>query len=131
MEEIPDGEFPLRTFLDFTIGDGSDGVPGTAVAMLDVDDRHLNPNGVVHGAVVFTLADTAMGRATMSILDDGLICATNEISVRYLRPTTEGRLVATASVIKPGRRIVHLEVRVTVDDRLVAVVQGSFVVLEA
>jgi len=123
-------EFPLRTFLDFTIDDGID---GEAVAALDVNDRHLNPNGVVHGGVVFTLVDTAMGRATMSVLDEGRICASIEVAVRYLRPITGGRLVATASVLRAGRRIVHLEGRVTVDgdDRPVAVVQASFAGLEA
>ena len=123
-------EFPLRPFLDFTIDDGID---GEAVAALDVSDRHLNPNGVVHGGVVFTLVDTAMGRATMSVLDEGRICASIEVAVRYLRPINGGRLVATASVLRAGRRIVHLEGRVTVDgdDRPVAVVQASFAVLEA
>ncbi len=123
-------EFPLRTFLDFTIDDGID---GEAVAALDVNDRHLNPNGVVHGGVVFTLVDTAMGRATMSVLEEGRICASIEVAVRYLRPINGGRLVATASVLRAGRRIVHLEGRVTVDgdDRPVAVVQASFAVLEA
>ena len=123
-------EFPLRTFLDFTIDDG---IGGEAVAALDVSDRHLNPNGVVHGGVVFTLVDTAMGRATMSVLEEGRICASIEVAVRYLRPITDGRLVATASVLRAGRRIVHLEGRVTVDgdDRPVAVVQASFAVLEA
>lgn len=123
-------EFPLRTFLDFTIDDG---IGGEAVAALDVSDRHLNPNGVVHGGVVFTLVDTAMGRATMSVLEEGQICASIEVAVRYLRPITDGRLVATASVLRAGRRIVHLEGRVTVDgdDRPVAVVQASFAVLEA
>ena len=123
-------EFPLRTFLDFTIDDG---IGGEAVAALDVSDRHLNPNGVVHGGVVFTLVDTAMGRATKSVLEEGRICASIEVAVRYLRPITGGRLVATASVLQAGRRIVHLEGRVTVDgdDRPVAVVQASFAVLEA
>ena len=122
--------FPLRSFLDFDVRDGPD---GAAVAFLDVDDRHLNPNGIVHGGVVFTLADTAMGRSTMAVLGDGQICASIEVSVRYLRPIPGGRLVATASVLRAGRRIVHLECSVTVDDddRPVAVLQGSFAVLEA
>ena len=122
--------FPLQSFLDFDIRDGPD---GAVVAFLEVDDRHLNPNGIVHGGVVFTLADTAMGRATMAVLGDGQICASIEVSVRYLRPIPGGRLVATASVLRAGRRIVHLECSVTVDgdDRPVAMLQGSFAVLEA
>ena len=122
--------FPLQSFLDFDIRDGPD---GAVVAFLEVDDRHLNPNGIVHGGVVFTLADTAMGWATLAVLDDGQICASIEVSVRYLRPIPGGRLVATASVLRAGRRIVHLECSITVDgdDRPVAVLQGSFAVLEA
>ena len=124
------GAFPLQSFLDFDIRDGPD---GAVVAFLEVDDRHLNPNGIVHGGVVFSLADTAMGRATMAVLSDGQICASIEVSVRYLRPIPGGRLVATASVLRAGRRIVHLECSITVDgdDRPVAVLQGSFAVLEA
>ena len=122
--------FPLQSFLGFDVRDGPD---GAVVAFLEVDDRHLNPNGIVHGGVVFTLADTAMGRATMAVLGDGQICASIEVSVRYLRPIPGGRLVATASVLRAGRRIVHLECGITVDgdDRPVAVLQGSFAVLEA
>ena len=124
------GAFPLQSFLDFDIRDGPD---GAVVAFLEVDDRHLNPNGIVHGGVVFSLADTAMGRATMAVLSEGQICASIEVSVRYLRPIPGGRLVATASVLRAGRRIVHLECSITVDgdDRPVAVLQGSFAVLEA
>ena len=78
------------------------------------------------------LAGTAMGRATMSVLGEGLFCASIEVSVRYLRPITGGRLMATARVLRAGRRIVHLEGRVTVDgdDRPAAVFQASFAVLE-
>ena len=122
--------FPLRSFLDFDVRDGPD---GAAIAFLDVDDRHLNPNGIVHGGVVFSLADTAMGRATMAVLSDGQICASIEVSVRYLRPIAGGRLMATARVLRAGRRIVHLEGRVPVDgdDRPAAVFQASFAVLES
>ena len=38
------------------------------MAILDVDERDLNPHGVVHGGVVFTLVDTAMGQATICLL---------------------------------------------------------------
>ena len=103
------------------------------MAILDVDERDLNPHGVVHGGVVFTLVDTAMGQATMGAVEDGMRCATIELSVRYLRPITGGRLVATASVLKARRRVMHLEGTVIVegDGRPVAVVQESFAVMEA
>lgn len=41
---------------------------GRAVARLEAEGRHLNPNGTVHGGVVYTLVDVSMAEAlrTMS-----------------------------------------------------------------
>jgi acyl-CoA thioesterase len=123
-----DGEFPLKDILGFEYEE----VPeGWGEAWLDVAEHHLNPNGVVHGSVPYALADTAMGRATMSVLDEGMYCATVELAVRFLRPVTGGRLRARVEVLHAGKRIVHLEGKVSVDsdERPVASVAGSFAVL--
>jgi len=114
------GGFPLKAFLGLEIEDGD---PGQAEAWLDVGVDHLNPNDLVHGGVVLTLVDTAMGRASMSVLDEGLFRASIEVSVRFLR--------ARVQVLHAGRRIVHPEGRVSVDveGKPVAAVSGSFAVL--
>ena len=127
-DDPDDAEFPLRDFLGLEI---EEGIPGRAEAWLDVGDDHMNPNGVVHGGVVFTLADTAMGWATLSVLDEGQFCASVEVSVRFLRPVTAGRLRTRVEVVHAGRRIVHLDGRVFVDgeEKPVAAVSGSFAVL--
>ena len=44
---------------------------GSGTATLDVDERHINPHGTVHGGVMFVMLDTAMGAATMSVVGDG------------------------------------------------------------
>jgi acyl-CoA thioesterase len=103
--------FPLRDMLGFSIESGD----GTGTAALDVDERHINPHGSVHGAVMFALVDTAMGGATMSVLDEGNWCATVDIHTRFLAPCFGGRLTATATVRRAGRRVVHLD-GVVVDD---------------
>lgn len=118
-------DFWLRTQLGFDLT----AVEGSAVATLDCDERHLNPNGVVHGAVIFALVDTAMGAATMSIIPAGAICATIEVQQRFLAPARVGPMRAEISVVKAGRRVVHLEARVTGDDVLVATATGSFAVI--
>lgn len=122
------GRFPLGTYLGVTVDDER---PGEAEASIDVGERHLNPNGVVHGGVVFTLVDTAMGRATIFVLDEGSYCASIEVSVRFLRAVTEGRMTARVTVLQAGRRIVQQEGRVTVDgeDRPIVSASGSFAVL--
>ena len=42
---------------------------GRARFELDVAPNHLNPNGTVHGGVIYSLADSAMGTALFSQLD--------------------------------------------------------------
>ena len=106
------------------------GEHGHAVATLTIGPDHMNPHGVVHGAVLFALIDTSMGGAAVSILDEGQRPATIEVQVRFLRPALAGELLCETSVVKPGRRVVHLESRVTdAAGKLVATGTGSFAVL--
>jgi uncharacterized protein (TIGR00369 family) len=122
------GDFPLKRFLGMELtGDE----PGVGFAHVDVGPDHLNPNGVVHGAVLFALVDTAMGKSTMSVIDEpGRYCASIEVSLRFIRPAVAGRLTATATVVKRGRNVVHLDGRVVDDEqRLVATAAGTFAIL--
>ena len=121
------GHFPLRRFLGMDIEDIE---PGHAIARLEVSEDLLNPNGVVHGGVLFTMVDTAMGKATMTSLEEGQLCASIEIQMRFLRPVNAGQLEANATVIRRGRRIVHLESRIRgADGALVATGAGTFAVI--
>ena len=58
------GGFPLRTFLDMHVTTVS---PGRTQAGIDVAAQHLNPNGVVHGAVLFALVAVALAWMHMAI----------------------------------------------------------------
>lgn len=88
---------------------------------------HMNPHGVVHGGVVYTLVDYAMGGAVTSRLAPGERCATLEIKINYLAPVSEGRIAAEAWVVARTARVAVLEARVQADgDRLVALATGSF-----
>ena len=133
MSEQPDDQggpsFPLQQYLGMELS-GTD--VGSGTATLTLGDQHANPNGVAHGAVLFALVDTAMGKATMSTVDDGHYCASVEVSLRFIRPASEGDLIAEATVVKRGRSIAHLEARVhDGDDRLVATGSGTFAILGA
>lgn len=124
----PDASPPfwLQEQLGFSIEKGT----GRARAVLTCDERHLNPHGAVHGAVLFALLDTAMGAATMSVLDEASWCATIEIHTRFLEPVLGGRLEADVEVAKAGRRIVHLDGVVTDErGRTVCKASGSFAVI--
>ena len=121
------GQFPLRKFLGMEVESSE---AGRAVASLTVAEQMLNPNGVVHGGVLFTMVDTAMGKATMSVLEPGQICASVEVQLRFMRPVTEGLLRAQSSVVRRGRTIVHLDAEVRGgDDTLFATGAGTFAIL--
>ena len=79
--------FPFRDLVGFTVDTHADG----ATAAVEVGSQHLNPHGVLHGGVAFTLIDTAMGAAAQAAVDDGLWCTTIDIHTRFLRPVTAGR----------------------------------------
>ncbi|HEX6236725.1 MAG TPA: PaaI family thioesterase [Acidimicrobiales bacterium] len=121
--------FPLQSHLGMTVGSPS---VGTGVAEIEITPELHNPNGVVHGAVLFAMADTSMGAATMSTLDPGVACASIEVHLRFLRPAAAGRLVAETTVVRGGRRVVQLESRIRgADGALVATATGSFAVIPA
>ena len=97
-----------------------------------MDTKHLNPNGVLHGGVIYSLADTAMGAALFSLLDGQDRCSTLEIKMSYLQPVTGGCIAVEASVVQRTKRIGVLEARVFGDgDQMVALATGTFYIQTA
>ena len=100
---------------------------GEARVGLTLSDDHLNPYGVVHGGVVYSLADTAMGAALVTRLAPGERCTTLEIKINYLAPVTAGDLTVDARLLQRTRRVGVLEARVRgAGDTLVALATGTF-----
>ena len=87
---------------------------GEARLEMDVDERHLNAAGTVHGGLLATLVDTTMGAAVRSATD-GDVPATSQLAVTYLRPGSPGRLVVTARVRKRGQNLTVCEADVSQD----------------
>lgn len=66
---------------------------GRAVAVLTVEERHLNGHGIVHGGYLFMLADTAMAFASNA----GVPAVASHAEIDFLRPVRRGaELVAEA-----------------------------------
>jgi len=103
---------------------------GKSTCSIAFTERLLNPNNVVHGGVIYSMADTGMGGALMSLLGDGQLCATIEIKIMYLKPAGHHDLVCNTEVIKQGRRVALLESEVFSGGELIAKATGSFAVFE-
>jgi uncharacterized protein (TIGR00369 family) len=103
---------------------------GHARAELDAGDHHLNPSGTVHGGVLATLVDTAMGAAVRSTTGDGDVPATSQLTIAYLRPGKIGRLVVTADVRKQGEHLLVCEADVEQDSRSLIHAVATFAVVQ-
>src|SRR3712207_2864283 len=90
---------------------------GSARIRFEAREEHLNPAGTLHGGVLATLVDTAMGTAGRSATDDADVPATSQLTVTYLRPGKPGELVVTARVRTKGEHLTVCEADVEQDDR--------------
>jgi len=93
---------------------------GEVSVCLDVRDELKQNLGVVHGGAVASLIDTASAFAILTRLASDERVTTTDLTIHYLRPITGGRLVATARIVRGGRRVFVVNVEVDNQDRLVA-----------
>ena len=107
--------------------------PGYAVARWKVDARWLRPGGLVFGGGLMTLADAALYMAILGSLGPGALAVTSELKMNFLRPATGGDVLATARIIKMGKRIAYGEVHLAVADhpeRLIAHATSSYALID-
>ena len=95
---------------------------------MTVTADHLNPHRVVHGAVVYAMADTGMGAALYPTLAEGESCATIEIKMNYFKPIVDGTLLCVTELVNRGRTIANLESRVYLGKLLVAQANGNYAI---
>jgi uncharacterized protein (TIGR00369 family) len=83
--------------------------PGRAVFEMEVDERHHNPMGTLHGGVYCDLADAAMGYAYAATLAEGEASTTVELKINFLRAVRKATLTAEARVVKAGTSLGYIE----------------------
>ena len=101
--------------------------PGEVELAAAPTEAHLNVQGFVHGGVIATLVDTAMGLAVRSALEAGRRHVTIEIGVHYLRPVRPGPLSAIGRTVRVGSSVAFANAEVTDDNgRLLATASGTY-----
>ena len=98
--ELPPAPFPAFVGMKLVAVE-----PGKARMEMTTEPHHANPMGTLHGGVPCTLADSAMGLAYASTLEDGESFATLELKINFLRPVRTGKLIAEGWVVQRGRTI--------------------------
>ncbi|WP_323809228.1 PaaI family thioesterase [Arthrobacter sp. CDRTa11] len=119
---------PMGQLVNMTLVEAE---PGTATFTCLPDESHYNPIGAVHGGLVCTLLDSALGCAVQTTLPQGQGYTSIEIKVNYLRPIRAGSglLTCVGVVSKAGSRVAFAEGTVTDGSgKLVATASGSLLV---
>lgn len=92
---------PFEDLLAITIEETQ---PGRAVLSLPFKVKFAQGGGFLHGGVLTALADTAVAMAIKTLLPEGTVFATTELTTRFLAPVKSGRVTATATVSGPDGR---------------------------
>jgi 1,4-dihydroxy-2-naphthoyl-CoA hydrolase len=111
----PTYAIPIEETLDGILGTevlelGAD----TASARFEVQNKHRQPFGIVHGGVYAAVAEGLCSAATyMQVASDGKIAVGSSNFTSFLRPVSEGTVTATARAIHSGRTTWVWEVEFT------------------
>lgn len=101
---------------------------GRCKASLEVKDHLLNPLGIAHGGVTYSLADSACGGAALSSLGAPRV-VTQDMQIRYHGPARMGTLLAKAEVVHHGQRTITVQCMVTQAELLLASTTATFAIL--
>jgi uncharacterized protein (TIGR00369 family) len=106
---------------------------GEATARFGYDDRWTRPVDFIAGPVLMALADAAMYWAILATVGIVPLAVTNELKMNFLRPAIGGDVLATARILKLGRRIAYGTADVYMGgapERLVAHATTSYIMPE-
>jgi acyl-CoA thioesterase len=99
---------------------------GYSHCVMEVDKKLLNLVGFVHGGAIYTMADSGMGAALYSFLDEDELFVTVEANIFYLKTVSSGTLSCEAKVIHRGKRTAVMEAEIRNEGQLVAKATGMF-----
>ncbi len=78
---------------------------GTSVLEVELEEKHLQPFGYVHGGAIASVMDAATFWAVFPQVKNGMGLTTVEIKVNFLAPVREGKLLAKGRCIKIGKTL--------------------------
>lgn len=99
------GNFNVETGLNFR-----GFVDDRYVIDLDIEPRHHNVMGFVHGGVICTLLDTVMARSFFySLPDNNRDGVTLEIKINFFKSTTSGKITAFGKLVNKTKQTAFVE----------------------
>lgn len=98
--------------------------PGSADFLVAAGQEHTNPMGLVHGGLMTSIADAAMGNAVRSL---GIKGVTVDLSTALMSAARPGdTITARGKVLRSGKNIIFTEALVYVGDTLAGHSKATF-----
>jgi uncharacterized protein (TIGR00369 family) len=97
---------------------------GTSLLEVQLEKKHLQPFGKVHGGVMASVVDAAAFWAVFPQVENGKGLTTVEMKLNYLAPAQEGKLIAQGRCIRLGKTLALGEAQVK-DTEGVLVAHGT------
>lgn len=88
---------------------------GVSTLSIEVQKKHLQPYGIVHGGVFASLIDAAAFWAVYTQLPEELEMTSVDLKLNYLAPLAAGRMVARGKCLRAGRTLYLAEASVSGD----------------
>jgi uncharacterized protein (TIGR00369 family) len=107
---------------------------GEVELVMPFDARFTQQHGFMHAGVITTLADTACGFASLSLMPEDAAVLTAEFKVNLLSPAKGERVIARGLVVRPGKKLMVCLGEVFAEDagkrKQVALMTASMMVLD-
>jgi uncharacterized protein (TIGR00369 family) len=104
--------------------------PGRAVFEATVREGHMQ-NGVVHGGLLASIADSACAVAGISLVFPESYATTINLQLSYLKAVTRGSVRAQGRCLKAGRNLLFCEAEIRDDEgALVCTASSQLMVLD-
>ena len=115
---------PFHTWAGMEVVDAS---PGAVTIAMELDERHVNLQGLVHGGMLAILADTACGLSIRAAMEPGRLHVTADLDIHFLAPARPGRVLGRGNAVKVGRSLAFAEASIEDGEgRLLAKAQSRF-----
>lgn len=102
---------------------------GHADLSLAIKKHHQQYQGIAHGGVLASLADTAATFAALTIIPENTDVVTIEFKVNFLSATPSGTIVAKGRTVRVGSRVAVADVEVYGPQKDRLVMTGTFTML--
>ena len=92
--------------------------PGRTTWHMKADERFANPAGIMQGGFLGAFADSAMGAAAVTFVEDRRVfCVNAEMKISFLAAVPVGaELTCTTEVVSGGRQVAFVEASVVARD---------------